>query len=256
MNKEEIIQKIIEKKEFNDLPKKDVEKIFSLCDRKDLLDEEKIKITRNLLRRVYSAFTSEKIFKLRDKSEEWIMNKHLSTKERLDFYPKIYKKIFEGFDKKVCVVDLGAGINGLSYKFMTQYVKRYIGVEALGQLVLMVNEYFKGNKIKGKMFHESLFNLGKIKEIIDREEEEKVLFLFKVADCLEMVERDYTKKLVLEIMPFFKRGVLSYATKSLVKQKKFYSKRIWLKEFLEENYQIINEFEFGGEEYILIENKK
>ncbi|HDK42706.1 MAG TPA: hypothetical protein ENG87_04955, partial [Candidatus Pacearchaeota archaeon] len=61
MNKRELIRKITEKKEFSQLPEKDVEMAFAQFDKDRYLDEEKIKLTRDLLRKVFSAFTSTKI---------------------------------------------------------------------------------------------------------------------------------------------------------------------------------------------------
>ena len=43
MNKQEIINKIIQKREFSQLPKKDVEIAFSHFEKREVSDEEKIK---------------------------------------------------------------------------------------------------------------------------------------------------------------------------------------------------------------------
>ena len=48
----------MQKKEFSKLPIKDVELIFDRFDKENYLDEEKIKLTRNILRKVFSSFTS------------------------------------------------------------------------------------------------------------------------------------------------------------------------------------------------------
>lgn len=75
MNKQ-IYEKIVNKKEFSQLPKKDVEKVYSLFDKKDFIDEEKIKKTRDLLRKVYFAFGSLKLLNsniLKKKSVEEIL---------------------------------------------------------------------------------------------------------------------------------------------------------------------------------------
>jgi len=39
----------------------------------------------------------------------------------------------------------------------------YVGVEAVGQLVDLMNYFFEKKKIKGKAFHLSLFELDEIK---------------------------------------------------------------------------------------------
>ena len=47
--------------------------------------------------------------------------------------------------KKITIIDLGAGINGLSYSFFEKINKKvkYLGIEAIGQLVKVMNNYFK-----------------------------------------------------------------------------------------------------------------
>ena len=77
-----IYQKITAKKEFSQLPKKDVEKAYSCFEKRQVsdeenqrfsvsktlhrkqkvLDEEKIRLTRELLHKVFGAFSSRKVF--------------------------------------------------------------------------------------------------------------------------------------------------------------------------------------------------
>src|SRR3989344_3942806 len=197
MNKQELLQKITQKKEFSQLPKKDVEIAFSHFEKREVSDEEKIKLTRELLHKVYGAFTSQKLLSPKNKSEEWILRKHLSTRERLPYYSELYKKLLKDFNK-FSVIDLGAGVNGFSYKYFRKKVN-YIAIESMGQLVDLMNFYFKENKISGVAYHESLFNLKKIKKIILETTKPRIIFLFKVLDSLEMLERDYSKKLLKEI---------------------------------------------------------
>ena len=129
-----IYEKIVEKKEFSQLPKKDVELAFKQFDKERYADEEKIKLTRDLLRKVFSAFGSGKIMKFKNKDAEWFLRKHISTRERLKNYEKIYKRLLKDLQSEISIIDLGAGINGLSYKYFPCVVN-YVGVESVGQLV-------------------------------------------------------------------------------------------------------------------------
>ena len=52
---------IVSKKEFSDLPMEDVEKAFQQFERRQTSDEEKVRLTRDLLRKVYFAFGSKKL---------------------------------------------------------------------------------------------------------------------------------------------------------------------------------------------------
>jgi 5'(3')-deoxyribonucleotidase len=254
----EIIDKIMLKKEFGDLPREDVKLVYSQFDKKDLLVEEKIKRTRDLLRKMYTAFVSKKLLNIKDKSSEWFLKKHISTKERLESYEEVYKKCLEGLNKNCSVVDFGCGINGFSYSYFKKigFNVQYIGIESVGQLVDLQNNYFKKNKIfNAKCVKSSLFKLDEIKKIVESVKGKRVGFFFKVLDSLEMLEKDYSKKVLKELVPMFDRCVVSWATKSLISKKRFYAERKWLKDFINKEFFIIDEFEISGENYLVFSKK-
>lgn len=261
MNKAELIKKITLKKEFSNLPKKDIEKVFKKFNKPNYLDEEKIKLSRDLLRKVYSVFTSGKLLNkkiLDKKSVGEILKKHLSTRERFENYVSIYERLLRDFkNKRISIIDLGAGINGLSYNFFKEQKVDvdYVGVEAVGQLVELMKAFFKKNKIKAKAIHESLFEIEKIKEIIEDTEKPRIIFLFKVIDSLEMIEKDYSKSLLNEIIPLADKIVVSFATRSLVKRKKFWVNRKWFENFIKENFKILDNFELGNELYLVFQKR-
>ena len=105
-------------------------------------------------------------------------------------------------------------------------------------------------KIKGIAFHLSLFDLEKIKKQILKSKRPRIVFLFKTIDSLETLERNYSKKFLLNIMPLVDKIVISFATRSLVKQEKFKANRKWLVEFINENFKILDDFEINNERYI------
>ncbi len=256
MNKQELIKKITAKKEYSQLLKKDVEAAFENFHADKYLDEEKVKLTRDLLRKVFSSFISQKLLSLKNKNEEWILRKHLSTRERLPYYRNIYARILKGLGKKINIIDLGAGVNGFSYEFFEGRAGKYIAVEAIGQLVDLMNDYFKKKKILGKAFHFSLFDIKKVKELIRKQKKPRVIFLFKTIDSLEMLKKDYSTKLISELVPLVDRIVVSFATRSMGKKTRFRAKRSWLINFINENFKITDDFEFGGENYIVFEEKQ
>jgi len=250
MDKQELIKKITSKKEFSKLPEKDVELAFEKFDKKDLNDYQKLKLVRQFLRKIYSSFTSRKLLNVKDMEVDYVLGKHKSTKERLPFYEEVYERIFGGMkERAISVIDLGAGVNGFSYGFFQNKKINYVGVEAVGQLVDLMNYFFKKKKINGEVFHLSLFEIEKVKELIEKQKKPRVIFLFKVIDSLEVVERDYSKKLLEEIVPLVDKVVLSFATKSLGRRSKFSAQRGWIKKFIEENFEMLDDFELGGERY-------
>ena len=67
LSREEILGEVMKKKEFRDLPLEDVSLVYSQFERRDGLVEEKIKFTRDLLRKMYTAFVSDKLLNIKDK---------------------------------------------------------------------------------------------------------------------------------------------------------------------------------------------
>ncbi len=252
----DVYEKIIQKKELSQLRKKDVELAFNHFVKRNVGSEEKIRLTRELLHKVFSVFSSGKLLNkkiLDKKSVDEILKKHISTKERFEFYRDLYNIILKDYDK-VSVIDLGAGINGLSYKYFPCVVN-YVGVESVGQFVELMNSFFIKQKISGKAYHLSLFELKKVKELIKKTKKPRIVFLFKTVDSLEMLERDYSKKLLLEIVPLVDKVVVSFATKSLLAKKSFKIKRYWFENFVKENFNLLDNFELGGEKYFVFKKK-
>ena len=203
-----------------------------------------------MLHRVYGAFGSRKLLVSKERNPEWILKKHLSTRERLPYYKEIYSRLLKN-QKQVTIIDLGAGVNGFSLGFISGI--RYVGIEGIGQLVNLMNDYFKKQKLNAKAIHLSLFQFEKIKNLIKKEKGKKIVFLFKVLDSLEILDRNYSKKLIIEISSLVDEIVVSFATRSMVKRKKFFANRKWIIDFIKENFKIIDDFELGGERYTVFE---
>lgn len=245
-----MIEKVMEKKELHNLPREDVEMAFSFCDKPDTRDSEKIRCTRELLHKVYGAFGSRKLLINKEHEPEWILRKHLSSRERLPYYKKLYDRLLKGNET---IIDLGAGVNGFSLNYLPK--TKYLAVEAIGQLVSLMNNYFKKERLNSKAFHFSLFNIKKVKELIRMGKTKRVVFLFKVLDSLEILVRDYSKRLLLEIVPMVDRVVVSFATRSMIARKLFRARRNWIVDFIKENFEVIDDFELGGERYVVFREK-
>ena len=108
--------------------------------------------------------------------------------------------------------------------------------------------------LKKRKFLES-FELEKIKKIIKKIEKPRIIFLFKVLDSLEMLESDYSKKILKEVAPLADKVVISFATRSMIKRKQFLVNRNWILDFIKENFQVLEDFEIGGERYICFEKR-
>ncbi|MDE1848571.1 MAG: hypothetical protein KGH55_00890 [Nanoarchaeota archaeon] len=254
MEKDELIEKIMERRQFSGIPRSDVEKAFEKFDRERYSDEEKVKLTRDFLRTTFSGFSGKKLLASKNKNPEEILQKHLSTRERYGLYESLYSRILKDLPQDITVVDLGAGVNGLSYDSFGRAGKKvhYLGIEAIRQIVELVENYFKAAKKDGKILQLSIFELDKLKKIIQETRKPRVIFLFKVIDSLEKAERDFSKKLLKEIMPLADRVIISFATESWMRRRKFHVTRKWLIDFIRENWNFIDDFELGGERYLVI----
>ena len=259
MDKKEIIEKIEQKKEFSQIPAADILKAFEQFDKDYFSDEEKVKKTRDFLRKVFSGFSGQKLLVFKDRPAEEVLRKHLSTRERFEHYKEIYPRLLKSFPEKISIVDLGCGVNGFSYEFFEKIGKNtdYVGVEAVGQLVDLMNDFFKKKKLakKAKAVHASLFEIDKMKKLIGETKRPRVVFLFKVIDSIEKFERNYTKTLLREIVPLADKVVLSFATQSWARRRKFFANRKWLIDFIRENFSYTDDFEMAGERYLCFEEK-
>src|SRR3989344_2472292 len=202
MDKHKLIKKIIEKKIYSRLPLIDVKLAFKKNNNNNYTDEEKVKKTRELLGKIYSAFSGQRLMTRRKLSVEKVLKRHRSTRERLPYYSEIYKRVFNNIHFK-SIVDLGAGVNGFTYALMPNGIN-YIGVEGVGQFVDLTNDYFK--------------------ELINE---------------------------IISVVSINDKIVVSFATKSFEKRRSFHAQRNWLVNFIKERFMIIDDFELGGERYLV-----
>lgn len=241
----EKIKQVKEKKIFSELPDSIIEKAL-------IISENDVKKTRAFLRKYFGVFLTNKIIKEKFSDEE-ILQIHKSSKPRN--YELLYKKIFEKIQiKNPSILDLGCGANGFSYNYLKEIFSslKYIGIEASGQIVNSMNKYFEKNNFNAKSICEDILKIEKIEKIIEKEKP-NIIFLFNVVDALEKFERDYSKKLINLL---FKKNpdtiiIISNPVESLSGKKKFNIKRKWLEKFLKDNYNIIEKFKLGFEEFLI-----
>lgn len=240
-----LVIEVKKKREFSQLPDTLVEKALAA-------KKGDIKETRAFLRKYFGVFLTNKVLKEED---EGVLKRHISSKYR--DYKEIYENVLNGNEKSI--IDLGAGVNGFSFSFIKKKSKeaRYIGIEATGQLVKKMRNYFEKKKYNAQAFCLDLFELNNVLEIINKEEHPRTIFLFNVVDALESFEWNYSKKLLIAIKKEMIGGdriVISFPTKSISGKTKFKAKRDWLLDFLKENFSILDEFEFEGERFVILKN--
>jgi len=242
-----LINEIKKKKEFSEIPDSIVKKILQMKKVRGLEGKSKVKEARAILRKLFSAFLTKKMLTGKIKDEE-ILSRHVSTKFR--DYNKLYSRIL---DNEKSLIDLGSGVNGFSYKYLRKKVK-YVGVEGVGQIVKLTNNYFKKNKVNGKVIHEDLLNIKKILKIIKETEKPRIVFMFNIIDGLALIDKEKAKEMVRGVVGVVDKVVLSFPVRSLGKRKEFKVKRYWLISFLE-RFKILDKFEMGGEKFVVLKKK-
>ncbi|MCR4285150.1 MAG: hypothetical protein NUV97_03860 [archaeon] len=244
----EIIDKIKQKKEFSQLPD-------SIVERAAELSKGDVKDSRALLRKYFGVFLTNRVLKSGWGFEE-VLNFHLSTKKR--DYEVFYKEIFEVIGPVKSVIDLGAGVNGFSYKVLRRIFGdvNYLAIEAVGQLVSNMNNYFKDRGLEmAHAIKEDLFNVEKILKLLSQLEKPRATFMFQVVDALENMEKNFSKKFISEIFKECEFLVLTLPTESLGGRKQFLVQRKWIVEYLEDNFKILKDFQMNGERVLCVRKK-
>lgn len=229
----EIVEKILEKKELKELPVSLIERVAR--------QSKDVKSARATLRKYFTVFLTNKIIKGRLNAEE-ILKKHISSQDR--DYPELYQRII---GKEDVIFDLGAGVNGFSYKYIG---KKYVAVEATKVLVNLMNKYFDENKFNASAVWGDLFDLGFVLSIIEKENGSKTAWMFNIIDALEL-EPNYSKEFISAIAEKVDKIVLSWPTQSLQKKRKFSAQRNWIFSFIQQNFKILDNFEGGGEKFVV-----
>ena len=234
MEIDELINKVKNKKELRDLDEDFVRNVVVELSKK-YKDKDLFKEARRILRLAYGMY----------KVKENSLEKHPSTRERFAYYKEIYNKIFEITGKPSIILDLGCGINPLSYYYLgckPEYYACDIGQD----YVNIVNEFFSKNKITGRAF---LFDLayGDYSKLPKAD----VCLLFKVLEALELIKRNISREIVKKLS--CKYIVASFAKKALGGKITIRKKgRIWFKRILNELGYKYDILDIGDEIFYVI----
>jgi len=237
----ELILEVKKKKEFSALPDSVVVRALEKSG-------DDVKEARKFLRKYFGVFLTNRV--LKGKGD--LLEAHISSKKR--DYEKFYSEIFDVVGDVKSVVDLGCGVNGFSYEFLPGFPK-YVGVEAAGQLVGQMNEFFEEKGFDAEAICGDLFDVDFVVKTLKRTKGNSVVFLFQVVDALESVERNFSLKLISKIMENCEWLVLSVPLVSLGGGKKFAVKRKWLMDYLEEGFEVVRDFEMFGERVLIVVRK-
>lgn len=172
-----------------------------------------IKDIRSMLHKIVGAYISKKEG----------LAAHASSRERISFYKRIYSKIFSITGKPKSILDLGCGLNPLSYKMMDVDAV-YYAYDLDERNVEKVKDFFNKNKIKGFV---------KLENILEKKDFEKadITFLFKLLDCLDFKGHKNAEALIKKLNT--KWTVVSFSTLTLGRRSMRHPYRGWFERMLE-----------------------
>ena len=239
-----ILEEIKKKKEFSKLPDSIIE------DAAEKFDGD-VKKARAYLRKYFGIFLTNKVLK-GDIDPDIVLKNHISSKGR--DYGKFYSEIFEEIKGVESVIDLGAGVNGFSYKYLKDTLGdiEYVGVEAAGQLVGQMDDYFSNENFNARAVHRNIFDIEKILEILVGLRKPRAILMLQVIDALESSEKNSSKEIILEISKKCEYLIISLPTRSIGGRKGFDVSRKWLTDFLKKHFKILNDFKIGNEMVIVL----
>lgn len=219
--------------------------------------KEVIKNIRAELREVYGVFIMKDYQKRHNLLEKLkknpsieqhdkILALHKSSKERLPYYPIIYKRIFEITGHPKRIIDFACGLNPLSYPYLG-CKPEYLACDLAQKDLDFIEEYFEIMKINGKTKKIDLIK-DNLKGLVKKED---LVFLFKTLDSLESVKRDVSEQILRNLAA--KHIIVSFSNKSLGGKKIIRKeRRKWFERLISQLSYSSNSFEIPGELFYII----
>ena len=168
---------------------------------------------------------------------EKLLSIALSTKERLPQYEEFYDKIFDITEKPNTIIDLGSGLNPLSFPFMKLNKLDYYSYDIDVEDKEFLNKYFKimeKKGLNGKAEILDVRDLDKIKKLPKSD----IVFMFKLVDLIDEKGRRKKKiseELIKTLLEKTKFVVATFATKTLTRKSMNLPRRIGFEMMLARN---------------------
>ncbi len=168
-----------------------------------------------------------------------ILETHSSTMERALIYGLLYKKLFEITGKPKIILDLGCGLNPLSFPWMELEGIQYYAADINNDDLELVENYFE---IIGEECCIKRIDLQKRNDALARFPKADVCFLFKVLGGIDQKGHKLSESIIKQAPA--KYVVASFATRTLSGRRMRQAKRMWLEQMLKRlgvEFQIFRE---------------
>jgi len=183
-----------------------------------------------------------------------ILSTSVSAKERIYYYPELYKKIFSITGKLDSIADIGAGINPISFIFMGLDNVKYYAYEISKSDCDFINNYFELLQKQGRC---GCGLVGGRSEILDLKQDNinkipsvDVVFLFKVLDVIEEKGHKLAEKIIKNLKAKF--IIVSFATKTVSSKRMNFPQRGWIERMLQRINLKFEKLDFENEVYYVI----
>ncbi|MEN9626657.1 MAG: rRNA (guanine1405-N7)-methyltransferase RmtE [archaeon] len=233
-----------------------------------------IKEIRKKLHRVYASYQTKKknkrnsylqeikksVEENNDKKIKQAAKKILATaisaKERVEDYESIYKKIFSVTGKPRVIIDIGAGLNPISFPFMNLESVTYYAYDIDNADIQFINDYFDIMKQKGLNGKAELLDIRNSQKISERSLADMV-FMFKIIDLIDTKKKKTSGEIIKK---FFEENktkyiIASFATKTLTRKNMNLPRRIGFENMLIHLKLIFQSFSIENEIFYVISQK-
>jgi len=225
-------------------------------------DKKILKDIKTELHKIYGSFQTNSRGKREKYLEEFklapdnieltkkILLTNSSTKERLENYEEIYRKIFEITGKPISVLDLGCGLNPVSFPFMNLEKVNYYAYDIDNADISLLNDYFfiMKEKISGKA---ETINLSTIEDDeIKKLPKADICFMFKLVDVLDRKDHKQSEKIISNLNSDW--IVVSFSKKTITGRMMNFPYRGWVERMLERNKLDFQKIDFENEVFYII----
>ena len=164
-----------------------------------------------------------------------VLSTHVSTKERIDIYPKLYWAIWSITGKPRKIIDLSSGLNPLSFPWMGLNNVDYLATELNKADCDVLNNYFsymKKFQLFGLAIQLDLQNVLKKPDLLKGLPMSDVCFIFKVFDTIELTKSHKISEIVLSSVPA-RWVVVSFPVKTIGKKSMSSTRHVWIEKVCE-----------------------
>jgi 16S rRNA (guanine(1405)-N(7))-methyltransferase len=159
-----------------------------------------------------------------------VLNTHVSTRERLEIYPRLYWHIWTITGKPRKIIDLASGLNPISFPWMGLNNVDYLATEINKADCDLINEYFERMRkfqLFGLAVPLDLQQILKTPELLKSLPQSDVCFLFKVLDTIELTKSHKISELIISTIPT-RWVIVSFPIKTITKKAMSSTRHAWL----------------------------